>query len=245
MKSQQLVDLHNVQRLPMIVHTSSATTFIKKKNGSLLFRPKDQFSIRRIDHTVDELISWANTQTGNKENVPVYYTTYERSQWIAVVIFSVIGLIFLAVLIVIKCRKHSWLVAMLALLVQYVSTSGIFYNILQGWLFSGVDNSGKPQFIMPGTRGQYLSEGLFMAGLTIISGLCLLGAARLPYTGLGRKLEKSIGVIQTILIFTSISCYFGVFQGYKIKSGWYQVPDMLPPSNFKTGPAWVDQGNSF
>ncbi|KAF4706375.1 hypothetical protein FOZ62_002133, partial [Perkinsus olseni] len=129
-----------------------------------------------------------------------------------------------------------------ALLIEMISTSGIFYNLLNGMVLVGKDRNGEPEYIMRGFRGQYLGEGLFCSSMMIVSGLSLLVAARAPYWVNSRIKSRFLS-----LAFLGLSLISGwsVWQCYKYKTGMYSSPGWLPQPGAKRGSIRNDQGFSF
>lgn len=55
-------------------------------------------------------------------------------------------------------------------IIYFISIGGFIWNELNNAKWSGTDKDGNISYIYPNSRGQYISEGLFMA-----SSMCLVG----------------------------------------------------------------------
>ena len=69
--------------------------------------------------------------------------------------------------------------------VFFLSMSGLVYNLIRTPPFSGVGRDGRVEYVMAGSRAQYVGEGLIVASLIIVSVICHVGineiaGARLP-----------------------------------------------------------------
>ena len=241
-KMQEALHLHGIKHMPLIVHVNHQTALIKKKSGELQFRERDQFAITKLDPPAGDLLEWANGQSG--KSVRLYFTPGERFQHLLFVSLVLVALGTTAVGLVLQCRKRRWLVITLPVLIQYVATSGIFFNMLNHMHMFGPDGA----WILQSPRGQYLGEGLAMSGLMVGGGLSLLLAIRLPWlvsADFCAKHATVLAVATTALIAVAIAAVMTMLNVYRIKTGWYQDPPFFPPDWFKRGPVRIDQGNSF
>ena len=238
----QAVQLHGIKQMPMVVHVDQQTALVKRKSGELLFKERDQFPITKLDPPAHELLDWANGQSSH--SVRLFFSLSERIQHAVFVVLVVMGLGTTAVGLLIQCRKRRWLVATLPVIIQFIATSGIFFNLLNGMQMFGPDGS----WVLRSARGQYLSEGLSMSGLMVGGGLCLLLATRLPWLVPENFRTTQAGVLaasMTSLTAVAVVAVMVMLHVYRLKTGWYQDPPFFPPEWFKRGPVRVDQGNSF
>ena len=232
----QIVKTHGIQAVPLIARIAG---FNAQENGELHFKPRDTFPITKLDPAPSDLLEWVNNQC--KSTVRLYFTMGERLKHFLVFACAGLGLLFLAFWLVIQARKRKWVLVTVPLLIQYISTSGLFYNIMNGIQWTGPDGS----FVMKYGRGQFLGEGLAMSLVISLSGLALLAAVRLPVIAEGKISSNmiSFGMLGLAgLGFLGVNVVLGV---YKLKTGWYSEPPFFPPHGFKTGPVRVDQGNSL
>jgi len=240
-KNPRAMELHEMTTVPVIAHYTEDKSFLKKK-GALTIKPQDSFPIMKMNPEPQELLDWVNAQLGGGSEIRLRVPLGDRI-YNGFLIFGVVGFVALfGAWLVSQVRKRRWVLVTIPLIIQYVSTSGLFYNILQGMQMFGPDGS----WIMKSSRGQYLSEGLAMSACMSFTGLALLAAVKLPNTALGRKMNVdflslvmiALAVIGSVLISV-------VLQVYKVKTGWYQDPPFFPPEWYRRGPISVDQGNSL
>ena len=148
--------------------------------------------------------------------------------------------------LIMACRRNTVLISIIAIMIHYIATSGIFFNIQHGMRWSGVGRDGLPEFIMVGGRGQYLGEGMTMSGLTVLSGVSLFLASRLPYTAYAKRVDPDrLTYLLLTLVAISGICVYIVLGAYITKMGWYSDASMQPPPYYRRGPLRIDQGNSF
>lgn len=241
---QDIGRLHNLNTLPHIVHVNSdRSPFVMGPSGNLDI-PNRKFPITKLEVTGQEMLDWVNKET--KSDVPLYHTPAEKLARLAMLIGVLVGLVFGAFKLVILSRRKPSVIAIVGLFIYYVSTSGIFYNLLHGMAWVGVGQGGATQYLFQGARGQYLGEGLSMSALTVISGVSLYFASRLPYSDFAKRAEpNTLATRMLVLVVISAACLYAVIGVYILKVGWYSEATMLPPAWYRQGPLRVDQGNTF
>jgi hypothetical protein len=236
--------LHNLNTLPHIVRINGEESDVTRSpSGSLGLAPR-KFNIVKLDVSPQEVLEWVNREVG--QDVDLHYTQIEKITRLAIIIAVLVALVFLAVKLVLLCRRKPSVISIVALIIYYISTSGIFYNLLHGMQWTGMRPDGVVEFLFSGARGQYLGEGLTMSGLTVTSGVCLFLASRLPYSEFARKADPNSLALRLVILLTmaSLSLY-AVIGAYIMKVGWYSDSSMTPPSHYRSGPLRVDQGNTY
>lgn len=241
---KEVAKLHNVNTLPHIVHANGWDSEFHLSPVGIMQFPTRRFNIQRPETSAQDILDWVNSETGN--DVGMYYTPVEKATRVG----TVLGIVALGILVLYKlimlCRRKPSAIAVIALIVHYVATSGIFYNLLHGMSLVGTGPGGTIQFIFAGPRGQFLGEGMTMSALTVTSGITLFAAARLPYTEFARKADPNkLAYSLLFLVGVSAACVYIVLNVYVIKVGWYSEPSMFPPPWYRRGPLRVDQGNAF
>ena len=230
--------------LPHIVHYDGKKYEARKKGDSYIL-PNREYTITKLNVRAQEILDWVNQEVGG-EGVKMFVGTVEKLTNLASVITAIVSLIYIAYKLIILCRRNYHYIVGIALLIYYISTSGLFYNILQGMQWVGTDNNGNTAFFMGTVRGQFLAEGLTMSGLTVLSGMSLFAASRLPFTDAGRKMDANRLAYYLIgLILVSTACMYIVIYSYVFKTGWYSSSDFAPPAHYRRGPLRVDQGNTY
>ena len=73
----------------------------------------------------------------------------------------------------------------LSMAVFFLSMSGLVYNLIRTPPFSGHTRDGRVEYVMGGSRAQYVAEGLIVAAFIIVSVICHIGineiiGSRLP-----------------------------------------------------------------
>jgi hypothetical protein len=234
-----------MKTLPHLIHLHrDEIQFEKMKSGRIGLPTRGIYQITKVDVSGGEFLAYVNKVMN--WDVKLYYTPFERVLRGVFVIGVAVGLVWLVVRLVFLARERPVVIPVIGLIIHYISTSGLFYNILQGMSWAGRDQNGNFIFVMGSARGQYLGEGLSMSGLTVICGLSLLAAARLPYTDYAKRVDanKLTWILISLLLVSGISLYT-VLSVYSVKVGWYQDPSFNPPAWYRTGPLRVDQGNTF
>lgn len=234
-----------MQTLPHIVHFHGKQYDVKKDKSGAYQLPDREFSISKLDITSQELLDWVNKEL-SVTDVNLFYTTFEKLSRLGVFVTVASLIVYLAVKLVFACRSNPSLIAVVGLFIHYIATSGVFYNILQGMQWVGIDQNGNYQFVLNTARGQFLGEGLFMSALIAGSGLSLFAASRIPYTEFARKASTDLLMyLMLTLVLASIVCLHVVIQVYTAKVGWYSDQSFYPPAFYRKGPLRVDQGNTF
>ena len=241
---QDVGRLHNMNTLPHIVHVNGASSPFIKGPGSMLDIPNRKFPITKLEVTGDEMLDWVNKES--RQEVALYYTQAEKVYRAVTMLLLVAGLVFGVIKLVLVCRRRPSVIAIVGLVIYYISTSGIFYNLLHGMSWVGVGQGGSTLYLFQGSRGQYLGEGLAMSALTVISGVSLYFASRLPYSDFAKKADtNSLATRMLLLVGISAVCLYAVIGVYILKVGWYSEATMFPPPWYRRGPLRIDQGNTF
>lgn len=143
-------------------------------------------------------------------------------------------------------RKWPIIVAIGALILQILSTSGLFHSIQNGARLWGYNHQSREYEIFArGQRQQYLGEGVIMAGSTVLAGLGFTGIALCPSFLKKRHLSKTITNVVIMVLFTIsfAACKF-VWWGHFYKTR-FQTGGMFPSPSAARGLLMVDRGNSF
>ncbi|KAF4656224.1 tumor suppressor candidate 3 [Perkinsus olseni] len=239
----ELQRLHELKAVPLLVHFSHKSQLTKKKkSGTLAIKAADQFRISKYDHTPEDLLEWMNQKTGRE--VRVFKTPHERLSSALKMLFGAVLLVIVGIFGIYSARTWPITCAIVALCIEFVSMSGIFFNILQGMMMQGKDAQGNPEWIMQGMRGQYLGEGLAASFMMITSGVCMLIAVRLPSVKYFQGSKKASS-IQLVSVAVSVLCMWAVFEMYAVKTGWAMSSTFYPPDTYKRGWVRADQGNTF
>ncbi|KAF4744540.1 tumor suppressor candidate 3, partial [Perkinsus olseni] len=223
----ELQRLHELKAVPLLVHFSHKSQLTKKKkSGTLAIKAADQFRISKYDHTPEDLLEWMNQKTGRE--VRVFKTPHERLSSALKMLFGAVLLVIVGIFGIYSARTWPITCAVVALCIEFVSMSGIFFNILQGMMMQGKDAQGNPEWIMQGMRGQYLGEGLAASFMMITSGVCMLIAVRLPSVKYFQGSKKASS-IQLVSVAVSVLCMWAVFEMYAVKTGWAMSSTFYPP----------------
>ena len=243
--NNDIARLHKIETLPHILHYYGPKYTVSAPGADgVVHMPNRKFNIVKLDLKPQELLDWVNAESHN--SVDLYYTAAEKLMKLATTIVALVALVFIAIKTVLLCRRKPIVIALVALFIHYIATSGLFYNILHGMQWAGVGHGGVPQYVFTGSRGQYLGEGLAMSALTVISGVSLFVASRLPYTNYAKKANPNhLTYVLLGLIVVSTASMYTVVVVYVMKMGWYSDASFKPPGNYRTGPLRVDQGNTF
>lgn len=243
-KHTEIAQMHRMSRAPNL-HRYYKSEFDGARSVTGEIQPSSRkFMWSKPEMPVDELLEWMNSETNSQ--VEVYFSTGEKVGRILMGLTLIASAVVLVVRLVVSCRRNSVLIAIVALGIHFIATSGIFYNIIHGMQWAGTDQKGESQFLMPTARGQFLGEGLVMSGLVVSSGVSLFTAARLPYTEYARKADPNkLTYLLLGLVGVAAFCVSTVISSYVSKMGWYSEATMFPPPWYRSGPLRVDQGNTF
>jgi hypothetical protein len=243
--TQDIPRMHGMTTLPHIVHIEGGKYEVSGGKDGILRLPERMFPVVKLDISPREILDWINKETSNKD-IGLYMSPQEKAMRWVLILVGAIAVIAAGVQIILVCRRRPGVIAVVGLIIHYIATSGIFYNLLQGMQWMGRDPQGGLLFIMNNARGQYLAEGLTMSALTICSGLSLFAASRLPFTERGRKMDASqMMYAMGTLVGVSIMTMTVVILAYIQKAGWYSANEFAPPEHYRRGPLRIDQGNSF
>ena len=243
-RSQDLARLHQMTTLPHIIHYDGKRYEAKKKGDGYTL-PNREFPITKLNVKPQEILDWVNQEVGG-EGVKVYVSAMEKLSSLVSLVVLIASVIYIVYKLIILCRRSYHYIVGIALLIYYISTSGLFYNILQGMQWVGTDQNGNTAFFMGTVRGQFLAEGLTMSGLSVLSGMTLFAASRLPFTETGRKMDANRLAYYLIgMILVSTACMYIVIYSYVFKTGWYSSSEFAPPAHYRRGPLRVDQGNTY
>lgn len=242
-KHPKSLELHGMKHVPAISTFDHDRSFLKKKDGSLTIKPKDTFPIIKQDPQPNELLDWVNIQIGGGSAVRLRVPLTDKLAFAFQLASYLILFAAFAFWLAVQVRKRKWLLVTIPLLLQYISTSGLFYNVIQGSMnLVGRDGS----WILKSSRGQHLGEGLAMSACMSFTGLALLAAVKLPNSSLGKRMNAdALSVVMVLLALIGSVMIAGVLDVYKLKTGWYQSPPFFPPAWYRKGPLRVDQGNSL
>ena len=244
-RSQEIARMHQMTTLPHIVRFDGAKLEAKKKGDGYVL-PGREFAITKLNVRAQEVLDWINQEVGGGEAVKLYMSTTEKVLNLLSLLVLIVSVIYIAFKLIILCRRNYQYIVGIALLIYYISTSGLFYNILQGMQWVGTDPHGNTAFFMGTVRGQFLGEGLTMSGLTVLSGMSLFAASRLPFTEKGRTMDPNKLAYYLIgLLAISTACMYIVIYSYVFKTGWYSSSEFAPPAHYRRGPLRVDQGNTY
>ncbi|CEL97814.1 unnamed protein product [Vitrella brassicaformis CCMP3155] len=240
-RNDKVFQLHGLKTAPHVLVTDSRSFKKAGKGGVVAFKKGDQYKIDQSSFAdASSLLTFVNQKTGRA--IEMHYSFQERMTRIVTLLFVLAcGLGFLcaawwAVL------RFPILIPIGAMLVQYVSTSGIFYNIHHGMQLFGYDGK-KVVHIARNTRMQYLGEGLMMSGCIVAAALALYMSAYLPKFDTLRK--KNLTNAMAIFFFcVFVGFTYIVLNVYEMKTGWYH-PTFFPPQDYMRGPLRADQGNAF
>jgi hypothetical protein len=244
-KVQEVSRLHQMTTLPHIYHLHGSDLDVRRITEEFVQLPDREYPISKPSTSPQEILDWVNRETNNKD-VKIHYYVSERLSNLIILVLCIAAVTTIGIKLVLICRRNPIVIVALALLVYYISTSGLFYNILQGMNWVGRDEQGRAVFLMGTPRGQFLAEGLTMSALSVLSGMSMFIAARFPYTIRAQKMNPNdlAYFLIGILVF-SIACMYIVIGSYVQKAGWYSSHDFAPPPYYRRGPLRVDQGNSF
>ena len=242
-KHPKALELHGMKHVPAISTFDQERSFLKKKNGALTIKPKDTFPILKQDPHPNELLDWVNVQIGGGSAVRLRVPLADKLAFAFQFASYLILFSAFAFWLAVQVRKRKWLLITIPLLLQYISTSGLFYNVIQGSMnLFGKDGS----WILKSSRGQHLAEGLAMSACMSFTGLALLAAVKLPNSAIGKRMNADgVSIVMIVLAVIGSVMIAGVLDVYKLKTGWYQSPPFFPPSYYRRGPLMVDQGNSL
>lgn len=194
-QDRAVVNLHRLNTIPLLVSLTSRTfPKLPTKGDDDIFIPfrKDDtyqvlgqgfmgssprgggaksFAVKGMD--------WINMKTGRKVVFePTYPEKLQRLLLLATLL-GIFALLLFAAVRVVNSYPSSLILG--ALVVQYVSTTGLFYNLQHGMTWAGYDpNTRQRLTINSQHRAQYLGEGLAMAAAYLLGGLALFAATRLP-----------------------------------------------------------------
>jgi hypothetical protein len=242
--NNEIARLHNMNTLPHIALVNGERSDISRLPTGILVLPPVKFGLTKLDVGAQEVLDWVNRET--KQDVALYYTQFEKLSRLAFILAIITSVIVLAVKLVLLCRRKPSVISLVALVIYYISTSGIFYNLLHGMQWAGMNQDGSIQFLFQGARGQFLGEGLCMSGLTVVSGVSLFLAARLPYSDFAKRADANALATRLILLIgLSAACLYIVIGAYVTKQGWYSDGSMRPPPHYRRGPLRIDQGNTY
>lgn len=235
--------MHNMNSLPHIVLANGETSELSRLPTGILVLPPRKFGITKLDISAQEILDWVNRESG--QEVALYYTQFEKLTRVVFTLLLIVAVVALAVKLVLLCRRNPSIISIVGVVIYYISTSGIFYNLLHGMQWAGLNQDGTMQFLMQG-RGQFLGEGVIMSALTVTSGVCLFLAARLPYSDFAKRADaNSLATRLILLIGLSAAFLYVVIGAYIAKQGWYSDASMKPPPHYRRGPLRMDQGNTY
>ncbi|KAF4685464.1 tumor suppressor candidate 3 [Perkinsus olseni] len=232
--------IHGFKSVPHLVHLHEGSK-LKHRKSSMEYRipPAETYHQTQLEPPVGEILDWMNTKTGR--HVEVYVSRHDRLMHTFKLASLAVAAVALLLYGLYAARKWSIVCVIAALFIEMISTSGIFYNMLNGMVLVGKGRNGEPEYIMRGFRGQYLGEGLFCSSMMIVSGLSLLVAARAPYWINSRKSR----FLSLAFLGLSLVSGWSVWQCYKYKTGMYSSPGWFPQPGAKHGSIRNDQGFSF
>jgi len=244
-KSQDISKMHQMTTLPHIFHFHGRDLDVRRVSDDHYMLPDREFPISKANVSPQDVLDWVNKETNNR-TVKLHFSVYEKISGLILIIGVIASVVFVGIKVILACRRSPTVIIGLALLVYYISTSGLFYNILQGMNWMGTDQNGRPVFLMGTPRGQFLGEGLVMSALIVLSGMSMFVASRFPYTERAKKMDPNDLAYTLIgIIVLSIACMYIVIGSYVQKAGWYSSSDFTPPPHYRMGPLRVDQGNSY
>lgn len=122
-------------------------------------------------------------------------------------------------------------------IIYFISIAGLIWNELNNAKWAGVDKEGNASYIYPSSRGQYKSEGIFMA-----SSICLVGVLLIAFTKL-RNLKMgnmAARMLYFAIIYFSLIFVREVENVFRAKNMY--APNFFPPKNYRQGPISRDQG---
>ena len=122
--------IHNLNTLPHIVRVNGDVSDVSQLPTGILNMPPRKFGIVKLDVTAQEILDWVNREVGKE--VPLYYTQTEKLFRLVAILAVVAGIVICAFKLVMLCRQKPSVIAFVALFIYYISTSGIFYNLLHG-----------------------------------------------------------------------------------------------------------------
>jgi OST3 / OST6 family, transporter family len=223
-----IAQLHGIQRVPAVANFPP-----KKPRKSI----KDDYPMKNT--SILDFVSWAGKRLNM--DLKVVYSFNEKLWFTTKVVIGILSLIITGLFLLLKARKSTMVIAVAGILINFIASSGLFYNLLQGMNWYGHDGS----YIMKSVRGQYLGEGIAMSLCTSIAGISLFLSTRLlrcQYKYISDRFSIILSCVLAIFAYTLIQTVLNI---YRTKTGWYQEPPFFPPPNAKKGPLWVDRGNFF
>lgn len=124
-----------------------------------------------------------------------------------------------------------------SMVIYFLSTSGIVYDILKLPALYGIDEQGNKIIINQRQRSQFMIEGFIMSGILVIAGLCLIGVNTIRTV----DGQFKIRIYASLLIICMFFCLMNVKNVYRFKNSWYN-PGFYPPNWYVKGPLSKDQG---
>lgn len=192
--------------------------------------------------TAKKLVVWLSDKT--KVGI-----AYQESIW--TFLESMLYFIALVAVIYLIYVKLNWLLLhpLLWLLVfffgYYISCAGIVYCILNNAPWVG-QKDGKPEYIDPSGRSQFISEGLLMSGSSSLISNLVLGVSALwiVFLKVPQKIENPVPrkIVLALLLFAIWRLVAEVEDIFKSKNAYN--PNYLPPAHYRHGSLRMDQGHT-
>eukprot|EP01068_Selenidium_serpulae_P015071 Selendium_serpulae@DN6175_c0_g1_i4.p1 len=194
--------------------------------------------------TTRSILRFVNAKTGRRVELKygfAYSTSLLSFATVVLIAIAVIGA-KLSKLI----RRFPVIVAIIAVILQVLSTCGLFYSVQNGARLFGIDRqTQQTEIFSRGQRSQYFGEGVMMASATVLAGVCFTLIAYIPRMVARRNKSKSLANTAVILLFTvALLCCKLVWWGHLTKTG-FAAGGIYPSANAKRGPLIMDRGNSF
>ena len=123
--------------------------------------------------------------------------------------------------------------------IYFVSIAGLIWNELNNAKWAGVDKEGAVSYIYPSSRGQYKSEGIFMASSSRVfffeELVCLVGLLLIAFTKL-RSLQMgnmAARMLYFAIIYFSLIFVREVENVFRAKNMY--APNFFPPKHYRQG----------
>jgi len=153
------------------------------------FRSED--TLQTLQDYPNEYLDFIQFKSGRKIEIHKSAQSILVSLTLCVLVLTVV--VFVLYKVVHVLNTFPILMAVAALIVQGLSTSGIFYSVQHGMKMFGVDPKTRQLITFaPNTRSQYLGEGLMMSSCSLTFGLCMLAAVFTPSLKWGRGTSNAV-----------------------------------------------------
>lgn len=243
---RNLIDLHGLTSVPVIAFIQPSDIFNRSTSKPSRTPLPDNIQLTQARKNIvfpQLVIDFINTKAGEPDIV-IRKTPSELIKSTVFLLVLVGTTCVIGYQLLILFNRYPTLMAIVASIIQILTTSGMCWSVINGFQWVGFDReTGSTVWFSPNRRFQFVAEGLIMSSAIALSGMSLFAASYIMKNNTFR-----------IRAISYLACLFLTLCGFFLhnavmtidaKKQGFSSFSFYPPTHYIKGPLHNDRGNSL